>query len=155
MAKISNTLSYPNQAPIEGADYLIGTAANSKPIEKQTKTFTIQGIASFVIDTLTDGNAYKIPVFTATADGDISFKLVNSIIKQDFANGPDGTGPQEYLLTGDPIGGGDFNYTNCQTGAVETIGVGAGLSTNICSLTQPALQQGGGTVSLITIPGKL
>jgi len=155
MAKISNTLSYPNQSPIEGADYLIGTAANSTPIEKQTKTFTLQGIASFVIDTLTDGNAYKIPVFTATADGDISFKLVNSIIKQDFANGPDGTGPQEYLLTGDPIGGGDFNYTNCQTGAVETIGVGAGLSTNICSLSQPALQQGGGTVSLISIPGKL
>ena len=26
MAKISNTLSYPNQSPIEGADYLIGTA---------------------------------------------------------------------------------------------------------------------------------
>lgn len=155
MSKISNTLSYPNQTPIEGADYLIGTAANSKPIEKQTKTFTIQGIADFVIDTLTDGNAYKIPVFTATADGDISFKLVNSIIKQDFANGPDGTGPQEYLLTGDPSGGGDFNYTNCQTGAVETIGVGAGLSTNICSLSQPALQQGGGTVSLISIPGKL
>ena len=35
MAKISNTTSYPNQSPIEGADYLIGTAANSNPINKQ------------------------------------------------------------------------------------------------------------------------
>ena len=40
MAKISNTLSYPGQSPIEGADYLIGTAANSTPIGLQTKTFT-------------------------------------------------------------------------------------------------------------------
>jgi hypothetical protein len=155
MAKISNTLSYPNQSPIEGADYLIGTAANSTPIKKQTKTFTLQGIASFVIDTLTDGNAYKIPVFTATADGDISFKLVNSIIKQDFANGPDGTGPQEYKVTGDPLGGADFNYTDCQTGQVVQSGVGGGQSVVVCSLSQPAIQQGSGTVELVDIPGSL
>jgi len=37
MAKISNTLSYPNQTPIEGADYLIGTAANSTPIDSRQK----------------------------------------------------------------------------------------------------------------------
>ena len=55
MAKISNTLSYPNQSPIEGADYLIGTAANSTPIDKQTKTFTIQDIANFIIDSAFDG----------------------------------------------------------------------------------------------------
>ena len=155
MAKISNTLSYPNQSPIEGADYLIGTAANSTPIKKQTKTFTLQGIASFVIDTLTDGNAYKIPVFTATADGDISFKLVNSIIKQDFANGPDGTGPQEYKVTGDPLGGADFNYTDCQTGQVVQSGVGGGQSVVVCSLSQPSIQQGSGTVELVDIPGSL
>ena len=155
MAKISNTLSYPNQSPIEGADYLIGTAANSTPIEKQTKTFTLQGIASFVIDTLTDGNAYKIPVFTATAEGDISFKLVNSIIKQDFANGPDGTGPQEYIVTGDPIGGGDFNYTDCQTGQFVQAGAGSGISVVVCSLTKPVFQIGGGTVQVVDVPGDL
>ena len=67
MAKISNTLSYPNQSPIEGADYLIGTAANSNPIQKQTKTFTLQAIAEFVIDEAFDGNAWRLPVFTANA----------------------------------------------------------------------------------------
>ena len=55
MAKISNTISYPGQSPIEGADYLIGTAANSTPIGLQTKTFTIQGIADFIIDAAFEG----------------------------------------------------------------------------------------------------
>ena len=156
MAKISNTLSYPNQAPIEGADYLIGTAANSKPIEKQTKTFTIQGIADYVIDTLTDGNAYRIPVFTANAEGDISVKLVNSMIKQDFANSAVyGSGPIEYRVTGDPLGGADFNYTDCQTGQVVQSGVGGGQSVVVCSLTQPGIQQGSGTVEQVDIPGSL
>ena len=48
MAKISNTLSYPNQSPIDSGDYLIGTAAGSSPISNQTKTFTIGDIANFV-----------------------------------------------------------------------------------------------------------
>jgi len=48
MAKISNTLSYPNQSPINSGDYLIGTAAGSSPISNQTKTFTIGDIANFV-----------------------------------------------------------------------------------------------------------
>lgn len=156
MAKISNTLSYPNQAPIEGADYLIGTAANSKPIEKQTKTFTIQGIADYVIDTLTDGNAYRIPVFTANAEGDISVKLVNSMIKQDFANSVEfGSGPIEYRVTGDPLGGADFNYTDCQTGQIVQSGVAGGQSVVVCSLSQPAIQQGSGTVEEVSIPGSL
>jgi len=156
MAKISNTLSYPNQSPIEGADYLIGTAANSSPIDKQTKTFTIQGIADYVIDTLTDGNAYRIPVFTANAEGDISVKLVNSMIKQDFANSAVfGSGPIEYKVTGDPLGGADFNYTDCQTGQVVQSGVGGGQSVVVCSLSQPAIQQGSGTVEQVDIPGSL
>ena len=91
MAKISNTLSYPNQSPIEGADYLIGTAANSSPIDKQTKTFTIQGIADFVIDQAFDGVSYRLPVFTGSASGVESVKLVNSLIYQDTAT--DGTDP--------------------------------------------------------------
>ncbi|MHA2084180.1 MAG: hypothetical protein ACXABD_10525 [Candidatus Thorarchaeota archaeon] len=91
MAKISNTLSYPNQSPIEGADYLIGTAANSSPIDKQTKTFTIQGIADFVIDQAFDGVSYRLPVFTGSTSGVESVKLVNSLIYQDTAT--DGTNP--------------------------------------------------------------
>jgi hypothetical protein len=91
MAKISNTLSYPNQSPIEGADYLIGTAANSSPIDKQTKTFTIQGIADFVIDQAFDGVSYRLPVFTGSTSGVESVKLVNSLIYQDTAT--DGTDP--------------------------------------------------------------
>ena len=91
MAKISNTLSYPNQSPIEGADYLIGTAAKSSPIDKQTKTFTIQGIADFVIDTAFDGVSYRLPVFTGSTSGVESVKLVNSLIYQDAAT--DGTDP--------------------------------------------------------------
>ena len=79
MAKISNTLSYPNQSPIEGADYLIGTAANSSPIDKQTKTFTIQGIADFVIDQAFDGVSYRLPVFTGSASGVESVKLQISL----------------------------------------------------------------------------
>jgi len=85
MAKISNTLSYPNQSPIEGADYLIGTAANSTPIDRQTKTFTLQGIAEFVIDEAFDGCSYRLPIFTAPTSGEESFKLVNSLFYQDAA----------------------------------------------------------------------
>jgi len=156
MAKISNTLSYPNQSPIEGADYLIGTAANSNPIQKQTKTFTLQAIAEFVIDTLTDGNAYRIPVFTANAEGDISVKLVNSMIKQDFANSAEyGAGPIQYKVTGDPLGGGDFNYTDCQTGQSVQGGAGSGISVVVCSLTKPVFQIGGGTVQVVDVPGDL
>ena len=68
MAKISNTISYPGQSPIEGADYLIGTAANSTPIGLQTKTFTIQGIADFIIDAAFDGVSYRLPIFTAASE---------------------------------------------------------------------------------------
>ena len=86
MAKISNTTSYPGQSPIEGADYLIGTAANSNPIAKQTKTFTIQGIADFVIDAAFDGVSYRLPIFTAATAGLESVKLVNSLFYQDTAS---------------------------------------------------------------------
>ena len=86
MAKISNTTSYPGQSPIEGADYLIGTAANSNPIAKQTKTFTIQGIADFVIDSAFDGVSYRLPIFTAATAGLESVKLVNSLLYQDTAS---------------------------------------------------------------------
>jgi hypothetical protein len=85
MAKISNTLSYPNQSPIEAEDYLIGTAANSTPIERQTKTFTLGGIAEFVIDEAFDGCSYRLPIFTASSAGQESFKLVNSLFYQDTA----------------------------------------------------------------------
>lgn len=85
MAKISNKLSYPNQNPVEADDYLIGTAANSTPIQKQTKTFTLGDIASFVIDEAFDGCSFRIPVFTAATADEESFKLVNSIIYQDTA----------------------------------------------------------------------
>ena len=85
MAKISNTLSYPGQSPIEGADYLIGTAANSSPIGLQTKTFTIQGIADFVIDTAFHGVSYRLPIFTASSAGQESVLLVNSLFYQDTA----------------------------------------------------------------------
>ena len=86
MAKISNTLSYPGQSPIEGADYLIGTAANSTPIGLQTKTFTIQGIANFIIDAAFDGVSYRLPIFTAATAGLESVKLVNSLFYQDTAS---------------------------------------------------------------------
>lgn len=86
MAKISNTLSYPNQSPIEGADYLIGTAANSTPIDKQTKTFTIQDIANFIIDSAFDGVSYRLPIFTAPGAGQESLLLVNSLFYQDTAS---------------------------------------------------------------------
>mgnify|MGYP003674216518 FL=1 len=86
MAKINNTLSYPGQSPIEGADYLIGTAANSSPISLQTKTFTIQGIADFVIDAAFDGVSYRLPIFTAATAGVESVKLVNSLFYQDTAS---------------------------------------------------------------------
>jgi len=86
MAKISNTTSYPGQSPIEGADYLIGTAANSSPIAKQTKTFTVQGIADFVIESAFDGVSYRLPIFTASSSGLESVKVVNSLFYQDTAS---------------------------------------------------------------------
>jgi len=93
MAKISNTLSYPNQLPIESGDYLIGTAANSSPIEKQTKTFTLGDIANFIIDGAFDGVSYRLPVFTAPTAGEESLTLVNSLLYQDTAS--DGQKPDE------------------------------------------------------------
>ena len=48
MAKISNTLSYGNKSPIIAEDFLIGTSGDiNVPIEKETKTFTLQGISNF------------------------------------------------------------------------------------------------------------
>ena len=97
MAKISNTLSYPNQLPIESGDYLIGTAANSSPIEKQTKTFTLGDIANFIIDGAFDGVSYRLPVFTAPTAGEESLTLVNSLLYQDTASL--GNKPQEVVGT--------------------------------------------------------
>ena len=111
MAKISNTLSYPGQSPIEGADYLIGTAANSSPIGLQTKTFTIQGIADFVIDAAFDGCSYRIPIFTASSSGLESVKLVNSLFYQDTTTrdskdpcGETPSGSIVYLDNGNGVG---------------------------------------------------
>jgi hypothetical protein len=50
MAKISNTSSYGNKSPIIGEDFLIGTSGDiNAPIENETKTFTLQGIANFIL----------------------------------------------------------------------------------------------------------
>ena len=108
MAKISNTLSYPGQSPIEGADYLIGTAANSTPISLQTKTFTIQGIADFIIDAAFDGVSYRLPIFTAASAGQESVLLVDSLLYQDTASlgGKPGEvlGTTVYLDNGSGVG---------------------------------------------------
>jgi len=85
MSKISDKLSYPEASPIQGADYLIGTDADSSPIEKQTKTFTISDLKDFIIDGLFDGVSYRIPVFTAASAGVDSEKIVSSLISQDTA----------------------------------------------------------------------
>jgi len=108
MAKISNTISYPGQSPIEGADYLIGTAANSTPIGLQTKTFTIQGIADFIIDAAFDGVSYRLPIFTAASAGQESVLLVDSLLYQDTASlgGKPGEvlGTTVYLDNGSGVG---------------------------------------------------
>ena len=79
MAKISNTLSYPNQSPIESGDYLIGTSSSSSPVPKQTKTFTLGDIANFTAETILDGDAFRIAMFSTQNT------LVNSLMFQDFA----------------------------------------------------------------------
>ena len=48
MAKISNTNSYPNQDPVNGDDYVIGTHGSSSPTPLQTKTFKFDDIAEFI-----------------------------------------------------------------------------------------------------------
>jgi len=60
MSKISDKLSYPEASPIQGADYLIGTDADSSPIEKQTKTFTISDLKDFIIDGLFEAEYFKL-----------------------------------------------------------------------------------------------
>lgn len=79
MAKISNTLSYPNQSPIESGDYLIGTSSSSSPVPKQTKTFTLGDIANFTAETILDGDPFRIAMFSS------SNTLINSLLLQDFA----------------------------------------------------------------------
>lgn len=76
MAKISNTLSYPNQSPIESGDYLIGTSSSSSPVPKQTKTFTLGDIANFTAETILDGDPFRIAMFSS------SNTLVNSLLIQ-------------------------------------------------------------------------
>ena len=65
---------------------MIGTAANSTPIDKQTKTFTIQDIANFIIDSAFDGVSYRLPIFTAPGAGQESLLLVNFLFYQDTAS---------------------------------------------------------------------
>ena len=150
MAKISNTTSYPNQSPIVGADYLIGTDANSNPIQKQTKTFTLADIAQFVIDEAFDGNAWRLPVFTANAEGELSFKLVNSLLKQDFANFPGGC--SEYLLSAGKDGNATFTTINCVTGLSETTTLTAAFeNVNVISAAPPVIQ-GGASAEFTIVP---
>jgi len=150
MAKISNTTSYPNQSPIVGADYLIGTDANSNPIQKQTKTFTLADIAQFVIDEAFDGNAWRLPVFTANAEGELSFKLVNSLLKQDFANFPGGC--SEYLLNAGKDGNATFKTINCVTGLSETTTLTAPFeNVNVISSAPPVIQ-GGASAEVTAVP---
>ena len=78
MAKISNTLSYPNQSPIESGDYLIGTSSSSSPVPKQTKTFTLGDIANFTAETILDGDPLRIAMFSSQNT------LINSLLFQDF-----------------------------------------------------------------------
>lgn len=145
MAKISNTLSYPNQTPIEGADYLIGTAANSTPIDKQTKTFTIQGIADYIIDAAFDGVSYRLPIFTAPGAGQESVLLVDSLLYQDTAslggNPGEVLGTTVYLNNGAGIGnlivaqqitGNDVNaVADVNVGADLTMGVNTYFGTSV------------------------
>ena len=127
MAKISNTLSYPNQSPIVGADYLIGTAATSSPIDKQTKTFTIQGIADYVIDAAFDGVSYRLPIFTAASAGQESVLLVNSLLYQDTASlggkPSEVLGTTVYLNNGSGVGSLDVAQST-------TIGTSLSVGTN-------------------------
>ncbi len=88
MAKISNTLSYPNQSPIDSGDYLIGTAAGSSPISNQTKTFTIGDIASFV--NTSSGNVSSIIAGTGIsvdqATGDVTVSSTTTDTTYDLAS---------------------------------------------------------------------
>ena len=81
MAKISNTLAYPNQVPINPEDYLIGTDALSNPIELQTKTFTIAGLADYILNTVTP------PASSETF-------IVNGMFKAIGSNTGGGVGPE-------------------------------------------------------------
>ena len=81
MAKISNTLAYPNQVPINPEDYLIGTDGLSSPIELQTKTFTIAGLADYILNTVTP------PASSETF-------IVNGMFKAIGSNTGGGVGPE-------------------------------------------------------------
>ena len=81
MAKISNTLAYPNQNPINPEDYLIGTDGLSSPIELQTKTFTIAGLADYILNTVTP------PASSETF-------IVNGMFKAIGSNTGGGIGPE-------------------------------------------------------------
>jgi hypothetical protein len=81
MAKISNTLAYPNQNPINPEDYLIGTDGLSSPIELQTKTFTIAGLADYILNIVTP------PASSETF-------IVNGMFKAIGSNTGGGVGPE-------------------------------------------------------------
>ena len=48
MAKISNQEAYPLISNLSGSDYLVLTDADSNPIEKQTKTVTVDQLAGYI-----------------------------------------------------------------------------------------------------------
>lgn len=109
MAKISNTLSYPNQSPIESGDYLIGTSSSSSPVPKQTKTFTLGDIANFTAETILDGDPFRIAMFSS------SNTLVNSLLLQDFSGNvltlDNGTGSGTLIVSEDVKVGNELQVT--------------------------------------------
>jgi hypothetical protein len=48
MSKISNIISYPNQSPISGGDYLIGTSLEGL----DTKTFLVSSISDYILSSI-------------------------------------------------------------------------------------------------------
>ena len=109
MAKISNTLSYPNQSPIESGDYLIGTSSSSSPVPKQTKTFTLGDIANFTAETILDGDPFRIAMFSS------SNTLVNSLLLQSPAGNvltlDNGTGSGTLIVSEDVKVGDELEVT--------------------------------------------
>lgn len=93
MSKISNVSSYSNQSPVEGEDYVIGTAANSTPVELETKTFTMSGISQYVISNIVPISDYVNLTTNQTVGGIKTFSSdlrLNGGKKLTFSNDVDG-----------------------------------------------------------------
>ncbi len=162
MAKISNQEAYPLISNLSGSDYLVLTDADSNPIEKQTKTVTVNQLAGYINGSGGEGlcspyivlqnvnscdNPYNsnVAVISNNYTSSDQVGIYNFVTKSGHAPGTESPNDLFYgtfnriVYNGtDPIGEiyGTYNLVDLSTIADATISNGIYGSVNVAKLQQ-------------------